>query len=39
MKQDEEVARIVGWLQGFAWAVWMLPLALMDGAPLVDGEA
>ena len=39
MNRDEETARIVGWLQGFAATVWLLPHATNDGVPLVDGEA
>lgn len=38
MKRDEEAARIVGWLQGFASTVWLLPHAEKDDAPIVDGE-
>lgn len=33
-----EAAAIVGWLQGFASTVWLLPLAMSGDAPLVDGD-
>lgn len=33
-----EAAAIVGWLQGFAPTVWLLPLARPEGSPLVDGD-
>lgn len=33
-----EAAAIVGWLQGFAATVWLLPLAMSGDAPLVDGD-
>lgn len=38
MNRDEETARIVGWLQGFASTVWLLPQATNDGTPLVADE-
>ena len=38
MNHDEETARIVGWLQGFASTVWLLPQARKGGTPLVADE-
>ena len=38
MNRDAELAAIVGWLQGFAPTVWLLPWAQADGRPLVADE-
>lgn len=38
MKTDEETARIVGWLQGFAPTVWLLPMVKKGSTPLVADD-
>lgn len=35
---EREVLGTVGWLQGFASTVWLLPSATNDGVPLVADD-
>lgn len=38
MSAEKEAARIVGWLQGFASTVWLLPMAKKGSTPLVADD-